>query len=57
MARASTTPTRFDAGLFESAQAAGERAHRSAAQQLAHWARLGKELEARFNGNLLGFGL
>ncbi len=41
-----TTPTRFDAALFESAQAAGSRTHRSAAQQLAHWARLGRELEA-----------
>lgn len=46
MATSSTTPTRFDAALFESAQAAGVRTHRSAAQQLAHWARLGRELEA-----------
>lgn len=46
MAPSSTTPTRFDAALFESAQAAGSRTHRSAAQQLAHWARLGRELEA-----------
>lgn len=46
MATTSTTPTRFDAALFESAQAAGARTHRSAAQQLAHWARLGRELEA-----------
>lgn len=41
-----TTPTRFDAGLFEAAKVAGGRSHRSAAQQLAHWARLGQELEA-----------
>lgn len=46
MATTSTTPTRFDAALFESAQAAGARTHRSAAQQLAHWALLGRELEA-----------
>ena len=46
VATKSTTPTRFDAALFESAQAAGARTHRSAAQQLAHWARLGRELEA-----------
>lgn len=46
MAKTSTTPTRFDAALFESAQAAGARTRRSAAQQLAHWARLGRELEA-----------
>ncbi|QWF20353.1 ParD-like family protein [Nocardioides sp. LMS-CY] len=43
---ATTTPTRFDADLFASAQVAGARSHRSAAQQLAHWARLGRELEA-----------
>ena len=46
MASSSTTPTRFDSDLFASAKAAGGRAHRSAAQQLAHWARLGQELEA-----------
>jgi hypothetical protein len=46
VATTSTTPTRFDAALFASAQAAGARTHRSAAQQLAHWARLGRELEA-----------
>lgn len=46
MAATSTTPTRFDAALFESAQAAGARSHRSAAQQLAYWARIGRELEA-----------
>lgn len=46
VATTSTTPTRFDAALFESAQAAGARNHRSAAQQLAHWARIGRELEA-----------
>jgi hypothetical protein len=46
VATTSTTPTRFDSALFASAKAAGGRAHRSAAQQLAHWARLGQELEA-----------
>lgn len=46
MASSSTTPTRFDASLFEAARSAGGRSHRSAAQQLAHWARLGQELEA-----------
>lgn len=46
MATTSTTPTRFDADLFAAAKAAGGRVHRSAAQQLAHWARLGQELEA-----------
>jgi hypothetical protein len=46
VAATSTTPTRFDSALFASARAAGGRANRSAAQQLAHWARLGQELEA-----------
>lgn len=46
MATTASTPTRVDATLFAAAQAAGERTHRSAAQQLAHWARLGQELEA-----------
>lgn len=42
----STMPTRIDHGLFEAARAAGALYSRSAAQQLAHWARLGRELEA-----------
>lgn len=39
-------PTRVDQGLFEAAKAAGALHSRSAAQQLAHWARLGREMEA-----------
>jgi hypothetical protein len=39
-------PTRIDGELFEAARAAGELQSRSAAQQLDHWARLGRELEA-----------
>ncbi len=42
----STMPTRVDEDLFEAAKAAGSRLSRSAAQQLTHWARLGRELEA-----------
>jgi len=42
----STMPTRVDQGLFEAAKAAGALYSRSAAQQLAHWARLGREMEA-----------
>ena len=42
----STTPTRIDRGLFEAARTAGALYSRSAAQQLAHWARLGREVEA-----------
>lgn len=38
-------PTRVDRGLFEAARAAGALYSRSATQQLAHWARLGRELE------------
>lgn len=41
----STIPTRVDQGLFEAARASGALYSRSAAQQLAHWARLGRELE------------
>ena len=39
-------PTRVDGDLFEAAKAAGALYSRSAAQQLSHWARLGRELEA-----------
>lgn len=38
-------PTRIDGNLFEAARVAGERNSRSAAQQLDHWARIGRELE------------
>ena len=41
-----TMPTRIDGDLFEAAKAAGVVMSRSAAQQLNHWARLGRELEA-----------
>lgn len=39
-------PTRIDTELFEAARAVGAVQSRSAAQQLAHWARIGRELEA-----------
>lgn len=39
-------PTRIDGELFGAAKAAGELQSRSAAQQLDHWARLGRALEA-----------
>jgi hypothetical protein len=38
--------TRFEADLFESAADEGRREHRSARQQLEHWARLGREVSA-----------
>jgi predicted trehalose synthase len=44
---ASTSPpTRLDGELFEAAKAAGAVMSRSAAQQIAHWARIGREVEA-----------
>lgn len=39
--------TRFDAELYRAATAAGKRESRSTQQQLAHWARLGKNLSDR----------
>jgi hypothetical protein len=42
----STTPIRLDAELLETAKLAGRRQSRSAAQQIAHWARVGREIEA-----------
>jgi len=46
MAIAQTTPTRFESDLFEAARAKGARVSRSAAQQLAHWARIGRAIES-----------
>ncbi|MFW0792768.1 hypothetical protein AAFP30_03035 [Gordonia sp. CPCC 205515] len=39
--------TRFSATLVEQASAAGAREHRSARQQLEHWARVGQGVSAR----------
>jgi hypothetical protein len=41
-----TSPTRVDDELYASAKVVGAVMSRSAAQQLAHWARIGRELEA-----------
>lgn len=38
-------PMRVDGDLFEAAKSIGAIASRSAAQQLNHWARIGRELE------------
>jgi hypothetical protein len=43
---AKTTPTRVDEDLFASAQLVAPLMERSAAQQLAYWARVGREIEA-----------
>ncbi|MCL2781078.1 MAG: ParD-like family protein [Actinomycetia bacterium] len=41
-----TMPVRVPVGLFQSARLAGVVNSRSAAQQIDHWARIGRELEA-----------
>lgn len=43
---ATTSPTRIDDELYSSAKAVGPLMSRSAAQQIAHWARIGREVEA-----------
>lgn len=42
---ATTSPTRIDDDLYAAAKAVGAKMSRSAAQQIAHWARVGRELE------------
>lgn len=42
----STVPTRVDGDLWEAAKASGATENRSAAQQISHWARIGRELES-----------
>ena len=41
-----TAPTRVDEDLFASAQMVASVMDRSAAQQITHWARIGREIEA-----------
>lgn len=41
-----STPIRIDADLYAAATAVGPVMSRSAAQQVAHWARIGREVEA-----------
>lgn len=43
---AGTAPTRIDEDVASAARAAGELLSRSAAQQVNHWARIGRELES-----------
>ena len=38
-------PTRIDSDIYEAARTHGQLVNRSAAQQLAHWARIGRQLE------------
>jgi hypothetical protein len=42
---ASTIPTRVTTELFETAKVVGDMTSRSAAQQIEHWARIGREVE------------
>jgi hypothetical protein len=42
----STPPARIDDDLYASAKLAGSVQSRSASQQVAHWARIGREIEA-----------
>ncbi|TFD49613.1 hypothetical protein E3T55_11080 [Cryobacterium frigoriphilum] len=41
-----TMPMRVEGDLFEAAKSVGTVASRSAAQQISHWARIGRELES-----------
>jgi hypothetical protein len=41
-----TMPTRVDGDLFDAAKSVGAVNSRSAAQQISHWARIGREFEA-----------
>lgn len=43
---ATTSPARIDDDLYASAKLAGKVQSRSASQQVVHWARIGREIEA-----------
>lgn len=43
---ATTSPARIDDDLYASAKLAGQVQSRSASQQVVHWARIGREIEA-----------
>lgn len=43
---ATTSPARIDDDLYASAKLVGKLESRSASQQVAHWARIGREIEA-----------
>lgn len=53
---ATTSPARIDDDLYASAKAAGRAMSRSASQQIAHWARIGRELEAGRSVSLRAIG-
>ncbi|HEX3706517.1 MAG TPA: hypothetical protein VHV76_07775 [Mycobacteriales bacterium] len=43
---ATTSPARIEDDLYASAKLAGDALSRSASQQIAHWARIGREIQA-----------
>jgi hypothetical protein len=43
---ATTSPARIEDDLYASAKLAGDAMSRSASQQIAHWARIGREIQA-----------
>ncbi len=43
---ATTSPARIEDDLYASAKLAGDAQSRSASQQVAHWARIGREIQA-----------
>lgn len=47
-----TIPARVDQELFEAARAVGKKQSRSGAQQVEHWARIGREFERSPNVSL-----
>mgnify|MGYP001602215174 CR=1 FL=1 len=51
-----TQPVRISPDLFESARRVGESQERSTAQQLSHWARIGREIENSSTLSVAGFG-
>lgn len=46
MPKRASTPVRIDAALYDEATTVASLLSRSVAQQIAHWARIGRELEA-----------
>lgn len=52
----SSFPTRVSQGLYDEARLAGEIQSRSAAQQIDHWARIGREVEAASDISMRAIG-
>lgn len=52
----SSPPTRVSRGLYDEARLAGEIQSRSTAQQIDHWARIGREVEAAADISMRAIG-